>query len=112
MTNSPLDSTAPGFEVLRVTGIHKSLGRFRPSLALVYRAWSEELSLRLAVNGSIDNELTTACAQVGLAKLIGVERGFANKADKRFANAIATWSAGAMEGQTWLRSFNAEASSC
>ncbi|WP_087750662.1 hypothetical protein [Paraburkholderia caledonica] len=79
-TNSSLDSTAPGFEVLRVTGIHKSLGRFRPSLALIYRASSGELSLRLAVNGSIDNDLTTACAQVGLAKLIGVERGFANKA--------------------------------
>ncbi|MDR5754998.1 MULTISPECIES: hypothetical protein [unclassified Caballeronia] len=79
-TSSPLESTAPGFEVLRVTKIHKSLGRFRPALALIYRASSGELSLRLAVNGSIDNELTTACAQVGLAKLIGVERGFANKA--------------------------------
>jgi len=74
------DTEAAGFEVLRVTGIHKSFGRFRQSLALVFKAPDGDLTFRLAVNGAIDNDLTAACTMVGLPKLIGVERGMANKA--------------------------------
>lgn len=69
-----VESGSATFDVLRVTGVHKSFGRFRPCLALVFTNADGDLTLRLAVNGSIDNELTATCAKIGLPKLIGVDR--------------------------------------
>ncbi|MDN7914442.1 hypothetical protein [Burkholderia cepacia] len=68
------ESGASTFDVLRVTGVHKSFGRYRPCLALVFSNADGDLTLRLAINGSIDNELTATCAKIGLPKLIGVDR--------------------------------------
>jgi hypothetical protein len=67
--------TAPvKFEILRVTGIQKSFGRYRPCLALVFTNPEGDLTLRVASNGSIDEDLTAACARIGLPKLIGIDR--------------------------------------
>jgi hypothetical protein len=74
-----LPSEGGSFEVLRVTSIYKSLGRYRNALGLVQKSTDGELSLRLVVGGSIDNDLTAAYAQAGLAKLIGVRANVANK---------------------------------
>jgi len=68
------ESGSPTFDVLRVTSVQKSFGRYRPCLALVFSNTDGDLTLRLAINGSIDNELTSICAKIGLSKLIGVDR--------------------------------------
>jgi hypothetical protein len=73
------DLGASSFEVLRVTGIHKSFGRYRQSVALIFAGPDGEQTFRLAINGSIDNDLTATCAKIGLPKLIGVDRAMANK---------------------------------
>lgn len=73
------DSDLTKFEVLRVTGVYRTFGRYRLSLALIFKNQDGELSFRLAMNGSIDNELTEACAGIGLPKLIGVDRSIASR---------------------------------
>ena len=68
------ESGGATFDVLRVTGVQKSFGRYRPCLALVFSNAEGDLTLRLAINGSIDDDLTSICAKIGLPKLIGVDR--------------------------------------
>jgi hypothetical protein len=67
-------------EVLRVTSIHRSIGRYREALGLVFRSESGEISFRLAFDGRIDEEFTTACVNSGLLKGIGISRGQLTKA--------------------------------
>ncbi|MFM0405015.1 hypothetical protein [Paraburkholderia aspalathi] len=74
-----VDTDAPSFEILRTTGIHKSFGRYRQCLALIFTNSDDELTFRLAINGSIDNDLTAACAKIGLPTLIGIDRTMATR---------------------------------
>ena len=67
------------YNVLRVTTIQKSLGRYREAVALVYKTERGDFSLRIATDGNIDKELTSACAQASVAKLVGVDKSFASK---------------------------------
>ncbi|CAJ0822310.1 hypothetical protein LMG19087_04753 [Ralstonia wenshanensis] len=73
------DSELATFEVLRVTAVHRSFGRYRSSLALIFKNQDGELTFRLAINGSIDNELTEACASIGVPKLIGVDKSIVSR---------------------------------
>jgi hypothetical protein len=70
---------ASSFEVLRVTKIEKSIARYREALALVYKTDKGDVSLMMVTNGNIDAELTTACAQASIAKLIGVDGVFSSR---------------------------------
>ncbi|MEB0013944.1 hypothetical protein QN379_14125 [Glaciimonas sp. Gout2] len=67
------------YDVLRVTTVHKSMGRYREALAMVYRTERGEFSLRIVTNDNIDDELTTACAQASIAKLVGVDKSFSSR---------------------------------
>jgi hypothetical protein len=69
----------PSFEILRVTSIQKSYGRYRNSVGLVYKESDGQLVFRLAVDGAIDNELTDAVARAGLIDIIGVKGNIATK---------------------------------
>jgi hypothetical protein len=67
------------YEVLRVTTIQKSIARYREAVALVYKGEKGEYILRMATSGNFDEELTAACAQAGVAKLVGVDKMFASR---------------------------------
>lgn len=69
-----VESGGNRFEILRVTEIQKSFGRYRDCLAMVFKSSDGDIALRLAVNGSIDEELTAACVRLGLPKIVGVDR--------------------------------------
>jgi hypothetical protein len=73
------DHERPSFEILRVTAIQKSYGRYRNTLGLVYKDGDGQLAFRLAVDGVIDNDLTEAAARAGLHELVGIKGNIANK---------------------------------
>ncbi|WP_241059288.1 hypothetical protein [Achromobacter xylosoxidans] len=79
-SSSGSETASIKFDILRVTAIQKSFARYRPCLALVFKNQDGDLTLRIATNGSIDEDLTASCAKIGLSKLIGVDRRMGTRA--------------------------------
>lgn len=73
------DQDRPSFEILRVTSIQKSYGRYRNSVGLVYKEGDGQLAFRLVVDGAIDNELTDAAARAGFLDLVGIKGNITTK---------------------------------